>query len=415
MAAEEGAVSLTPALDELAAAVDRFVARPKEGRAPSDLAVELINLRKLIDRLDLEFAETSAGFVATDEYEEWGSANPYDWIRHNCQMNYGAVGDRVNVGQRLVKLSESVAAVKAGRIGFAHLAVIARTADALAARGREIDEHAVVELACQHSVAKLWRLCQHIRHAADSQAMTNQLQDAIEERTLHLSPREDGTVAIGGQLDSVGGAALRTALEALADPVSPADERDYHRRLADALVDLATHAMDTGGLPHKGGQRPHLQISASLDTLRGLAGSPAADMEFSPPISSRTVQRLACDSSIVRILLGAESAVIDVGRARRVVPSATRRALYTRDEHCRWPGCERPRSWTNAHHLVHWACGGPTDLSNLVLLCQYHHNLVHEGGWELIRKPDGDLTAISTLSRWVPWARGPDPGSRTAA
>lgn len=406
---------MTPALDALAAAVDRFTSRPKEGRTPADLALELIQLRKLCDRLDLEFAETAAAFAETDEYEGWGSANPYDWIRHNCQMNYGAVSDRINVGEQLPALPASAEAMKAGRIGFAHLAVIARTAVALANTGSTIDEQAVVELACQHSVGKLWRLCQHIRHAADMRAMADQLQDAVEARTLRLSPRDDGTVMIGGQLDAVGGAALRTALEALSVRLDAGDHRDHRRRLADALVDLATHAMDAGSLPRRGGQRPHLQISASLDTLRGLAGSAAADLEFSLPISSKTLQRLACDSSVVRVLLGAESAVIDVGRAKRVVSNSTRRALYARDPHCRWPGCERPRSWTNAHHLVHWAHGGPTSLSNLILLCQYHHNLVHEGGWELIGKPDGQLTVITTLSRWVPWSRVPGPDHRAAA
>jgi hypothetical protein len=413
--AGEGSAFRSPALEDLAVAVDRFTQRPKAARTPTDLGLELIQIRKLSDRLELEFAEASVAFSASDEYEEWGSANPYDWIRHNCQMNYGPVADRLNVGRRLAELPESVEAMKAGKIGFAHLSVIARTAAALGTTGAKFDEQAVLEQALQHSVGKLWRICQHIRHAADMEGLAEDQRAAVEARRLQLSTRDDGTVMVGGQLDSAGGAALRTALEPLAGKLGPDDDRDYHRRLADALVELATHALDSGALPRKGGMRPHLQVTASLNTLRGLAGSPAGEMAFSLPITSKTVQRLACDSSVVRILLGAESAVIDVGRARRVVSPSIRRALNTRDGQCRWPGCERPPMWTSAHHVVHWAHGGATDLSNLVLLCQGHHWMVHEGGWELILGPNGEITVIPSVARWVPWARGPNPGPAASA
>ena len=81
-------------------------------------------------------------------------------------------------------------------------------------------------------------------------------------------------------------------------------------------------------------------------------------MEFSLPISSRTVERLACDSSIARVLLDSQSVVIDVGRSRRVVSAPARKALVARDGHCRWTGCERPASWSAAHRW--WAAPGAT-------------------------------------------------------
>jgi hypothetical protein len=133
-------------------------------------------------------------------------------------------------------------------------------------------------------------------------------------------------------------------------------------------------------------------------------------MEFSLPISSRMVQRLACDSSLTRVLLGADSAVIDVGRSMRVVPGATRRALNVRDKGCQWPGCERPASWSAAHHLIHWCHGGNTDLDNLVLLCHRHHWMVHEGGWQIARDDSGRILTIPSatyLNRHC-YPRGPD-------
>src|SRR5206468_3078661 len=105
----------------------------------------------------------------------------------------------------------------------------------------------------------------------------------------------------------------------------------------------------------------------------------------------------------------------DVGRVRRVAPASTRVALEQRDGGCAWPGCDRPSSWTAAHHLVHWAHGGATDRDNLVLLCHRHHKKVHEDGWELSRGPDGEMVATPRPHggrlAWVhPSARAPATG-----
>ena len=141
--------------------------------------------------------------------------------------------------------------------------------------------------------------------------------------------------------------------------------------------------------------------------MLGLEGAPAAEMDFSLPISSTTVERLACDSNVTRVLLGSESQVIDVGRSKRVVSGPVRKALDVRDRHCQWPGCDRPAKWSVAHHVVHWIHGGTTDLDNLVLLCHRHHWLVHEGGWQLVRGDGGEMMAIPPKAPFEASARGP--------
>jgi len=100
------------------------------------------------------------------------------------------------------------------------------------------------------------------------------------------------------------------------------------------------------------------------------------------------------------VLGGAPTQPLDVGRTTRVVSPAQRTALAVRDGGCGFPGCDRPLAWCEAHHLVHWLDGGPTDLDggptdldNPVLLCRAHHRAVHAGGWRLQRQPDGRLTA----------------------
>jgi HNH endonuclease len=84
-----------------------------------------------------------------------------------------------------------------------------------------------------------------------------------------------------------------------------------------------------------------------------------------------------CDCSLARVVLTGRSEPLDVGRRTPVVPASMRRAVIVRDRHCRFPGCDRPQSWCDAHHVVHWINGGQTALSNLVLLCRRHHRLIH--------------------------------------
>ena len=166
--------------------------------------------------------------------------------------------------------------------------------------------------------------------------------------------------------------------------------------MADALVERVS-----------GGKPANLQVTATIETLKGLAGAAGAEMEFSLPISSTSVQRMACDCSVTRVLLSQDSMPVDVGRSKRVISVALGRALKSRDGNCRWPACERSASMCDGHHLVHWIAGGPTDLDNLVLLCRRHHRMVHEGGWQLIKTEHQEIVTIApTITFGLP--RGPD-------
>jgi hypothetical protein len=203
---------------------------------------------------------------------------------------------------------------------------------------------------------------------------------------------------ISGQLDPVGGAAVLTMIEPLARKTGPDDDRCMEQRNADALVELALG----------GGSQAQIQVTSSLETLLAMAGAPAAEMEHCLPVSSKTIERLACDSSIARVLLNSESVVIDVGRSRRVVSEPGRRALAARDGHCTWRECDRPASRSAAHHLVHWIHGGTSDLDNLILLCHRHHWMVHEGGWQIVRGANGQIFTIPPVVTFGAPAHGPD-------
>src|SRR6267378_4045 len=323
----------------------------------------LVRRRVQMDRDELVWSLVAARFAKTDEYDAQGFVSPFACIKARCHMSGGAVSARICAGEELERLDKSVAAVEAGEIGFAHFAQIANTS---AKVGERLDETTLLRHARKEGVARFRETCIHARHAADPEGVVEEEVEGVEMRELTLTHTDDGLVAVSGTLDKVGGAALRTALEPLATRTGKDDRRRYPRRLADALVD------------------------------------------FSMPISSKAVERLACDCSVTRILLGSDSTVIDVGRSKRTVSGPASKALKVRDRGCVWPGCDRPASWTSAHHLVHWIHGGSTDLHNLVLLCYRHHWMVHEGRWQLVRSDDGRMLTIPPVTEYQHLARGPD-------
>jgi len=147
-------------------------------------------------------------------------------------------------------------------------------------------------------------------------------------------------------------------------------------------------------------------VTTTLEGLKGEMGTPAAELQGGIPISSKTVRRLACDGALSRVLK-ADSVVVDVGRATRAVSPAQWRALKARHHRCAFPGCDRPIGWTNPHHVDFWARGGPSDLSNLLPLCHFHHRLVHEGEWQVIRVDD-EYRFIPPERLRAIFPRGPD-------
>jgi hypothetical protein len=394
-------------LDRFLEVVEAFVASGFEGTA-FELGERLIRFRHGIDLLELRFARDAAAFASTEEAEAQGSVSPIDWVRHQCRMSGGAAASAIATGAEAEHLPASVAALEAGRLGFDHLSLLAATERALQRTGRPFDERPLLELALEHSVGRFFKDCDHARHAGDAAGVLTEHVDAVEARYLEFSKREDGRIALHGLLDAVGGGAVRGALEPLCARSGAGDERTRSRRLADGLVELAMHALDHGFATEGKLRRTHLQLTASVDTVMGLAGAPGGDLEFAGVVPAATVQRLACDASIRRVLLGPDSAVIDVGRALRVPSGAGRAALRVRDQGCVWPGCDRPSSWTNAHHVLHWGHGGKTDLDNLVLLCHRHHWKVHEGGWQVVRSEEGRVLAIPPAYTSRAWTRAPD-------
>lgn len=388
---------------------------------PSELGGHLVRLRHGIDVLELAFASDAATFATSDEYDAQGSVTPIDWIRHHCHMSGNAAARAVAAGEQVRRLRASVTALDAGDIGFAHfslLAGVARAAspspsatdpdDATIVGSATFDEGSLLELAREHSVGRFVRDCTHARHVHDAAAVLEEHVIAAERNRCEFIPCEGGSMAMRGFFDPIAAATIKTAVLPLARRTGAGDDRPLPRRLADALVEVASHALDLGAIPTSGGASTHLQLTASVETVMGLIGASGGDLEFAGAVPAATVQRLACDASVRRVLLGPNSEVIDVGRALRVPSPAARAALRVRSGGCEWPGCDRPVAFTNAHHLVHWGHGGRSDVENLVLLCYRHHWMVHEGGWQLARVERRQLLAIPPSRTHRSWIRAPD-------
>src|SRR5229473_6985763 len=174
--------------------------------SPNDLLREsLIQRRRVIDLQEIAFAREAAEFAAGDAWDEDGSVSAVDWLRINCHMNAGAAANSIAVGEMLERLPESHQAVVDGEIGFAHLATMARTAEALQER---FDENVLVEKAKENSPGKFFYICHHARHAADPKTYAAEQAEQVEQRRLKFSKWMDGSLLISGQLDPVGAAAV---------------------------------------------------------------------------------------------------------------------------------------------------------------------------------------------------------------
>ena len=201
--------------------------------------------------------------------------------------------------------------------------------------------------------------------------------------------RDQRFLNLKGKLPAEQGAAVDKALTRLSEgrPQLPDGTYDKaERRGADALVELAATRIATDADPDRATIVVHVEAAA----LVGDEG--AAALEGGCELAPETVRRLACEASI-QVVTSQGGKPIGVGRKTRTPPPWLRRLVVKRDGFCRFPGCER-RQHLHTHHVRHWTREGPTDLDNLVLLCSFHHQLVHEGGWDIRGKPDRELVFV---------------------
>jgi 5-methylcytosine-specific restriction endonuclease McrA len=175
---------------------------------------------------------------------------------------------------------------------------------------------------------------------------------------------------------------------------------------ADALILIAETALHHGLEPGSAGERYQVVVHVDAAVLAD-ADAPGQAVVEGARVSAETSQRLACDATRVVMRHDVHGNVTEIGARARTIPPAIRRALQHRDQGCRFPGCGS--RFGQAHHIRHWAHGGPTTMSNLAMLCRRHHRAVHEEGFQVARETNGDLNSAHPRARRCLMFRGRQP------
>jgi hypothetical protein len=402
------------ALDAMSDALDKAAAADVWSLSDDDLSATTEWCERLAARQAALALRLVREVDARDLGRRQGAPSTAAWLAGRLRLRPGEAKTRVELANRLDPhapdgpvdyaanvtapavgaLPATAAALAVGAVSVDHACVVAKTMTALPAGvGSEqarIAESELAGYAAQFDPVTVGRLGRYLIHLLDSDTLEEREQRAYRRRELRLVDLGDGLTRLSGQLDTESAAVVRSALNPLAAPNSDgdgtADPRTAAQRMADALVELARRTCHSGGLPAGHGVRPHLNVIIGLDSLRTAAvdcGVPPGELGCGGPISTEAVRRIGCDAGITRIITGPASVPLDVGREHRTVSTGQWAALTARDRGCAFPGCTRPADWCDAHHIIHWADGGATDVDNLVLLCGHHHRVIHHSGWQV--------------------------------
>ncbi|MFC4087250.1 HNH endonuclease signature motif containing protein, partial [Amycolatopsis samaneae] len=261
---------------------------------------------------------------------------------------------------------------------------------------RSSAEKILVELARQATPHEVDKAADEILARMDQDGKEPKDPDPSERKPeLRVQQRKDGWFDIDGQLDPITGTRLSTILDPLATP-RPAGEdkwpdlRTTSQRYGEAFGEAIAMLANVPDVP--GGDRAHLVVTVSLTDLKTKLGTACLDMVSE--LTATETRMLACDCQIIPAVLGSKGEPLDLGRAKRLVTPALRKALIIRDRGCAFPGCHRKPRHCDAHHLIEWAHGGLTVLRNLVLLCSAHHRLLHSSPWTVHIAEDGIPTFV---------------------
>ena len=315
------------------------------------------------------------------------------WLAWRCSLSNRQAREYERVATGLAELPQIHEAFSRGELSFAKTSALMRIAE-------PENEGRLLELAEVMTVAQLERSVGAYRGLSLEEAAAQQ-----EAEFLRYRWAEDGSLAMRARLAAEDGALVLRALEAGrsavwersvaeetaaagTDPAARgADGEPARPSNAEALVAMADLALGATGRGRPGGER--YQVVVHVDAATLAAGSDGrCELADGEALAAETARRLSCDGSLVA-LVERDGEPLSLGRKRRTLSPALRRALAARDRGCRFPGCERTR-FVDGHHIRHWSEGGPTDLDNLVSLCRRHHRLVHERGYSVRLDESGE-------------------------
>jgi hypothetical protein len=365
-------------------------------------------------------------FDAVNGLRHWtGFKSVAHWLSWSCSMTLGVAREHVRVATALRRMPTIAGLFKEGRLSYSKVREVTRVVDV-------VDEQRLAELAVTATAAQLAKMISSFR-GIEGRRIPQQNQ-----RVVSWQEREDGMIHFRVRLPKEEAAVLVAAIDVARDqfgppPPTPGPCSEPQPdptggpgvyRKADALLDVARAFINTAPEDRSGEDRGLVVVHVSADNLAG--DVPAGTSQPSRAVCTidgvgsvepATAQKLACDNPVLGAVVDKHGQVLALGRTRRLVSKPLRRALMIRDcGMCQYPGCHQTRH-LKAHHLLPWMRGGRTDLANLILLCQWHHTAVHEGGvtitghsgqW-LFTKPDGQSCqpwlSDENLARHLDFAR----------
>ncbi|MFJ8963078.1 DUF222 domain-containing protein [Lentzea sp. NPDC102401] len=280
-------------------------------------------------------------------------------------------------GSQIAPALPGVAAAMAeGELSEDHVEVLA---EAMAGLPSVAEEH-VVGYALQHEPRSAKAFCKELAYRLDQDGPEPKEPEPVQQKNSLRRQWRAGRYLLSADLDAETGAKLDALIDPLAKP-EPHDLRFASERDGDALCEVVDLALRASGNRIHGGERVQLTVTVDFDKLRKGIGGALLDNGDHLPMNQ--VRKVACDAGVIPVLLGSRSQVYDVGRRTRTINAGLRRVLVARDKGCAFPGCTRPPTHCEAHHIRHWSEGGETNAANLTLLCRRHHDLAHQSEWQV--------------------------------
>ncbi|MGI9225455.1 MAG: DUF222 domain-containing protein [Woeseiaceae bacterium] len=349
-----------------------------------DLDRAIVNLSARINAATYELLVLIRRFDERAGWMKWGFLNCADWLHWRCDLSVGAAREKVRVAHALKALPATAEAFRRGTLSYSKVRALVRVV-------RRDNEDELLAFALKTTAARVEERCRELRCGTVASVAESNRAYAKRSLTLRRDP-ERGTMCLTVELPIEAGELIDKALDRARDDNAGPEfaEESWSARQADALVAIARSYL-AGGSGESSGIAESYQVTVHVDQAALTDGQGRSGL----PLES--VKRIACDSDKVVIRENAEGEPLSVGRKTRIVPTNIKRALLSRDKCCVFPGCRNKR-FVDAHHIQHWSAGGETSLENLMLLCNRHHRLVHEGGYSIekdyvdrwmFKRPDG--------------------------
>jgi hypothetical protein len=339
------------------------------------------------------FAVYLAESKRREMFREDGATSLESWSAECFGLSAATARSYAQVGDKARELPHLVGTLCAGDLSFDKIRAVVDVAT------RQTDQE-LCKVAREHSVRELVDVARAAADRARS-ASSSLSRSEHDSRYLRLN---DQHRTISMQLPAESYAQTKACVDTWAQTIPAEGEVPLDQRRADGFMGIVALATSGSSGPAEDSRQPDpffVVAHVPLDDLVDESGDPselAGELEHHGLIDVETVQRIACDATVVVAVEDAKGHTMYEGRARRFPSGAQRREVIRRDRQCRFPGCSNGL-FTAVHHIVPWKPGGGTDLDNLVLLCRHHHRVVHRNGWSMTGNPNEELTATSPNGR----------------